>query len=159
MSIFCATSSTSHDALLRQGFGGHPASRSGTVQILRSALAQSRMVGEEVLRLPREINALPKGAGEKNALKANGYFEPSPHRVRGACHGPPDPEKRSPADGWNHGRANSQRQLEPHQRTEAASAFQAPSALSLQIFCLSRRCALSAPMAASLAPLIWGICR
>lgn len=38
------------------------------------------MVGEEVLGLPYEIRALPKGAGEKYALKAKGYFGPSPHR-------------------------------------------------------------------------------
>jgi hypothetical protein len=44
------------------------------------------MVGEEVVKLPLEINALPKGAGEKYALKANGYFEQPPHRVRGGLH-------------------------------------------------------------------------
>src|SRR5256885_9765692 len=32
-------------ALLRQGFGRHPASRTGSMQILRSAPARSRMVG------------------------------------------------------------------------------------------------------------------
>jgi hypothetical protein len=38
-----------------------------------------KMVGEEVVALPHEINALPEGAGETDALKANGYFERSPH--------------------------------------------------------------------------------
>jgi hypothetical protein len=38
-------------------------------------------VGEEVVRLPREIKAFPQGAGENGALKANGYFEPCPHPI------------------------------------------------------------------------------
>jgi hypothetical protein len=42
------------------------------------------LVGEEVVALSCEINTLPEGAGEKGALKANGYFERSPHlHVRG----------------------------------------------------------------------------
>jgi hypothetical protein len=36
------------------------------------------LVGEEVVSFPRQINALPEGAGEKDALKANGYFERPP---------------------------------------------------------------------------------
>jgi hypothetical protein len=39
--------------------------------------------------------------------------------------------------------------------SDAAPAYQACSKLELQIFCLTRRFALTAPMAASLAPLIW----
>lgn len=42
---------------------------------------ERRLVGEEVLLPPREINALPKGAGKTDALKVKGYFAPSPHRV------------------------------------------------------------------------------
>jgi hypothetical protein len=40
---------------------------------------ERKLVGEEVVKLPLEINALPKGAGKKYALKANGYFEQPPH--------------------------------------------------------------------------------
>ena len=40
--------------------------------------------------------------------------------------------------------------------TEAASAYQDPSLIEIQIFCLARRCALSAPMATAIAPIIWG---
>jgi hypothetical protein len=40
-----------------------------------------------------------------------------------------------------------------------AVALQERSTLELQIFCLAHRLAISAPMAASLAPLIWGISR
>src|SRR5258705_10132206 len=79
MSIFCATSSTSHDALLRQGFGGHPASRSGTVQILRSALARSRMVGEEEGSKFNDSNGLRESAGQKMRLISKGYFRRCPH--------------------------------------------------------------------------------
>jgi hypothetical protein len=44
------------------------------------------MVGEEVVKLPRLTNVLPEGAGENDALKANGYFEQPPHHVRGGLH-------------------------------------------------------------------------
>ena len=39
--------------------------------------------------------------------------------------------------------------------SDAAPAYQACSKLELQIFCLTRRFALTAPTAASLAPLLW----
>lgn len=40
--------------------------------------------------------------------------------------------------------------------SDAAAAYQACSKLELQIFCLTRRFALTAPTAALLAPLIYG---
>jgi hypothetical protein len=40
--------------------------------------------------------------------------------------------------------------------TETVSPPQARSRLELQIFVLARRCAISAPMASAIAPLIWG---
>ena len=43
--------------------------------------------------------------------------------------------------------------------TEAKAADQERSTLEIQIFLLAHRLAISAPMAASLAPLIWGIRR
>jgi hypothetical protein len=49
--------------------------------------------------------------------------------------GPPDPEMRSPADGWNHGRASRKGDLEPEQITEAASDFQAEKLRRLYSFC------------------------
>jgi hypothetical protein len=44
-------------------------------------VGEGRLVGEEVVALPREINSLRKGAGENGSLKPKGNFEPSPHRV------------------------------------------------------------------------------
>jgi hypothetical protein len=40
------------------------------------------VVGEEEVKSPTDTSAVPKGAGETDALKANGYFAPSPHRYR-----------------------------------------------------------------------------
>jgi hypothetical protein len=37
------------------------------------------VVGEEDVAFPHENNRLRQGAGEKDALKANGYFQPPPH--------------------------------------------------------------------------------
>jgi hypothetical protein len=42
--------------------------------------SKRRLVGEEVLNQSSVRNALPKGAGKKDALKRNGYFERFPHR-------------------------------------------------------------------------------
>ena len=41
--------------------------------------------------------------------------------------------------------------------TEAGFTPQAPSLIEIQIFSLARRCAISAPMASAIAPLIWGM--
>jgi hypothetical protein len=39
------------------------------------------MVGEEVLKLPRENNILQKSAGENASLNKKRNFQPSPHRI------------------------------------------------------------------------------
>ena len=72
--------------------------------------------------------------------------------------GVPCPQMRSrPA---RHGTADCRRNFKEHEETtEAKAADQERSTLELQIFCLAHRLAISAPMAASLAPLIWGIRR
>jgi hypothetical protein len=69
--------------------------------------------------------------------------------------GPPDPETNRGATA--NGTPNSS--LHPYCTnitTEAASAYQAHSLIEVQVFCLARRCAISAPMALAIAPLIWG---
>jgi len=38
-------------------------------------------VGKEVVKLSRDANDLHQGAGENDALKANGFFEQSPHLI------------------------------------------------------------------------------
>jgi hypothetical protein len=59
--------------------------------------------------------------------------------------GPPDPEmKWAPLPGS----PDFQRPTSPHQRTEAASDYQAEK--------LRQRCAISAAMAETLAPLVYG---
>ena len=70
--------------------------------------------------------------------------------------GPPDPEMRNRPAG--DGTADRRRNFKEHEETtEAKAADQERSTLELQIFCLAHRLAISAPMAASLAPLIWGV--
>ena len=72
--------------------------------------------------------------------------------------GQPDPEMRNRPAG--HGTADRSRNVNEHEEaTQAKAADQERSTLELQIFCLAHRLAISAPMAASLAPLIWGIRR
>ena len=69
--------------------------------------------------------------------------------------GPPDRETRNrPAgDGTADRRADLKK---PEEITEAKAADQERSTLELQIFVLAHRLAISAPMAASLAPLVYG---
>ena len=71
---------------------------------------------------------------------------PSPHNARRAASAKAAPNR------------FPQVNLSKTEDTDAALDFQARSPLDLQIFCLAHRLAISAPMAASLAPLIWGVC-
>ena len=43
-----------------------------------------RLVGKEVVKPPRETNALQKSAGENASLMRKSYFGPCPH-LSGAC--------------------------------------------------------------------------
>ena len=69
--------------------------------------------------------------------------------------GPPDAEMRNRPAG--HGTADRRADFkEPEETTEAKASDQERSTLELQIFVLAHRLAISAPMAASLAPLVYG---
>ena len=116
------------------------------------------MVGEEVVELPCETNSLEESAGESGALKANGFFEWSPHLADVRMHPPPDPNGKGAPDPLGSAPQETEWLAGPlnQNHNDATPAYQARSQLELQIFVLARRCANSAPMASAIAPLIWG---
>jgi hypothetical protein len=69
--------------------------------------------------------------------------------------GPPETRNRPEANRT----AIRKERNQPDQTTEAASAYQAPSPLQLQVFCLARRFALNASLAEAFAVLVWGLQR
>jgi hypothetical protein len=69
--------------------------------------------------------------------------------------GVPCPQMRNRPAG--HGTADRKADFkEPDQNAEAGASRQERSTLELQIFCLAHRLAISAPMAAALAPWVYG---
>ena len=68
---------------------------------------------------------------------------------------PPDPEMRNrPAANGTANRIGDY--LKPEESNEPFQRPQGRSPLKLQVFCLARRFALSAPMAEAVAPLVYG---
>jgi hypothetical protein len=122
------------------------------------SLRERRLVGEEVVELPCETNSLEESAGESGALKANGFFEWSPHLADVRMHPPPDLNGKGAPSPDGSAPQKSEQLAGPlnQNHSDAAPAYQARSQLELQIFCLTRRFALAAPTAASLVPLIYG---
>jgi hypothetical protein len=70
--------------------------------------------------------------------------------------GPPDPEMRGAVTRQSDSPVSQSHLPCTEDITETARDLQVPSLIEIQIFCLARRCAISAPMASAIAPLIWG---
>ena len=70
--------------------------------------------------------------------------------------GPPEPDVRNPATLPSDGAISQPTLRSTTEPTETVQDLQARSPLKLQVFCLARRFALSAPMAEAIAPLVYG---